>query len=357
MKSEVYFVPLKSKDLKERCAALEKVLERARPFTEYKKGEFIPVKLTIGDKDCVYNVSPELVKIVVSGIKAAQAKPFLFDTNVIYQGERMNAVDHLNLAESKGFTHSKVGAPFIIADGVFGQDGQQFKIQSDIIGAIKVPSFVGMLDSLVVLSHATGHIVSGYAGAIKNVAMGMVARATKQVEHSSLKPSVMENKCTACGCCIKICPVQAISFVKDKARINQKVCLGCGECLAACKFYAVSVNWQEDARIFAKRMAEVALAILNNFKNKFYITFAFDITKECDCISNAKEKMLSRDLGILVSRDIVSLDKATLDLLGLEESKDPYLKEAEKIGRDIFSYAAQKGLGNLEYTLINPDED
>ncbi len=58
------------------------------------------------------------------------------------------------------------------------------------------------------------------------------------------------------------------------------------------------------------------------------------------------------DLGIFASRDIVSLDKATLDLLEPHETKDPYLKEAEKIGKDMFAYAAKKGLGNLEYNLI-----
>ncbi len=267
MKSEVYFVPVKSKDIKERCLGLEKLLAHTKPFAEYKKDEFVPVKLTIGDLACVYNIIPELVKIIIAGIKARKAKPFLFDTNVIYQGERMNAADHLNLVQPKGFCHTKVGAPFIIADGVFGRDGHHFKIQSDIIKEIKVPSFVGMLDSLVVLSHATGHIVSGYAGAIKNIAMGMVARSTKQVEHSSLKPSVIEKKCTVCGCCIKICPAAAISFGKEKAFIDQKLCLGCGECLAACKFHAIYVNWHEDAGIFARRMVEVAASILDKFKN------------------------------------------------------------------------------------------
>jgi len=352
MKSEVYFVPLKNKDSGERCAALKKLLERAEPFAGYKKDEFVPVKLTIGDAACIYHVSPQLVKIIVAGIKAVQAKPFLFDTNVIYHGERMNAVDHLNLAQSKGFGYEHIGAPFIIADGVFGHDGSRLKVESNIISEIKAPSFIGMLDSLVVLSHATGHIVSGYAGAIKNVAMGMVARSTKQVEHSSLKPSVIENKCLACGCCIKICPAAAISLVREKAQINQKLCLGCGECLVACKYHAINVNWREDAVVFAKRMVDAAHCILDKFKNKFFITFAFDITKECDCISGPKEKIISQDLGILASRDIVSLDKAVLDLLEPQDSKDPYIREAEKIGKDMFAYADKKGLGSLDYELV-----
>ena len=122
-----------------------------------------------------------------------------------------------------------MGAPFIVADGVFGQDGKEFVINASEIHKIRVPSFVGMLDSLVVLSHATGHIVSGYAGAIKNVAMGISCRSTKQVQHSSLKPRVIEKKCTACGCCVAICPAKAILLKEGEAFIEQKVCVGCGE--------------------------------------------------------------------------------------------------------------------------------
>ncbi|MDP2911096.1 MAG: 4Fe-4S binding protein, partial [Candidatus Omnitrophota bacterium] len=163
MKSDVYFIEVKTNDLEARCDSLQKLLEKVNPFKDYKKDEFIPVKLTIGDSQCVYNIHPELVKIAVSEIKKVKARPFLFDTNVIYKGERLNA---------------------------------------------------------------TGHILSGYAGAIKNVAMGMVSKPTKQVQHSSLKPHIIEKKCTSCGCCIRICPAEAISFKKEKAFIDQTKCIG-----------------------------------------------------------------------------------------------------------------------------------
>ncbi len=242
-KSDVYFIESKANDLDARSDALQKLLEKVNPFKDYKKDEFVAVKLTIGDSQCVYNIQPELVKVAISEIKKLKAKPFLFDTNVIYKGERLNAVDHLTLAQTKGFGYTKIGAPFIIADGLFGQDGKEHTIGSDYIKKIKAHSFIGSLDNLVVLSHATGHILSGYAGALKNVGMGMVSKPTKQAHHSSLKPHVIEKKCTACGSCIKICPVQAISFKKEKAFIDQLKCLGCGECLCACKFDAIFINW------------------------------------------------------------------------------------------------------------------
>ncbi|MDO8748440.1 MAG: DUF362 domain-containing protein [Candidatus Omnitrophota bacterium] len=364
MKSEVYFIPLNSKDIQQRVLALEKLNDRLSPFLAYKKDELVPVKLTIGDSTCVYNISPQLVKVISAGIKKRAAKPFLFDTSVIYSGRRQNAFDHLTLAQDKGFGYVKVGAPFIIADGLLGQDGREYETGSPIIPKIKVPSFVGMLDSLVVLTHATGHIVSVYGGAIKNVAMGMSCRATKQLQHSSLKPSIIEKKCSSCGCCIAVCPVRAISYKpegsglashsqshnkNDKAFINQELCVGCAECICACNFDAVSINWKEDPRVFCRRMIDTAKTILSKFKNKIFITLALDITKECDCISTKDEKMISEDIGILASTDILSLDKAVVDLINQDHRR--HFKDAG-VYEDMFSYGSSQGLGNLEYNLI-----
>ncbi|HAZ10550.1 MAG: hypothetical protein A2047_02425 [Omnitrophica bacterium GWA2_41_15] len=362
MKSDVYLIKVKTNALEARCDSLQKLLEKVNPFRDYKKDEFIPIKLTIGDSQCVYNIPPELVKIIVSDIKKTKAKPFLFDTNVIYKGERLNAVDHLTLAQSKGFGYAKVGASFIIADGIFGQDGKEYAIDSDYIKKIKIPSFIGSLENLLVLSHATGHILSGYAGAIKNIAMGMVSRPTKQVQHSSLKPHVIDKKCTACGYCVKICPANAISPLTPPSPqrgegkgegyvIDQTKCLGCGECLCACKFYAISINWSEDHAIFAKRMVEVAHFILSKFKNKFFITFGLDITKECDCISTKNELIFSENIGILASRDPLSIDKAMIDLINKDKDlfKETGLLDTHKT---MFDYGYKKGLGALDYNII-----
>ncbi len=349
--SDVYFIKSDNGGMAGGASALKRLLGEVEPFSGYGRGEFVPVKLTIGDAPCVYQVNPALVKIVVSSIKKAGARPFLFDTSVIYKGGRQNAVDHLNLAQAKGFGQKETGAPFIIADGLLGQDGKEFTLGAKNINKIKVPSFIGMLDSLVVLSHATGHILSRYAGAIKNVAMGMSCRPTKQVQHSSLKPSVAAQKCTACGCCIVVCPVNAVSYVSRKAYIDQKICIGCGECICACKFDAIHINWSEDPHVFCRRMVEVADFILSKFKNKFFINFALDVTKECDCISTKDEPMAAEDLGILASGDPVSLDKATMDLIGRHKRGD-YFSNKTDIYEKMFEYAAKEGLGSAEYNLI-----
>lgn len=349
MKSDVYFSPVVETQLLFRQEALRRILDAVALRLVYQPDEIVPVKITIGDSAAVHHVCPELVKSVISRIQSQQAKPFLFDTGVIYHGRRQNAVDHLTLAQKKGFGQSQTGAPFIVADGVLGQDGKEYELNAGHIKKIRVPAFIGMLESLVVLSHATGHILSGYAGAIKNVAMGMSCRATKQVQHSSLKPSIIKDKCTACGCCAVICPVGAIGLEEKKtARIDTGVCVGCGECLCACKFDAVYVNWEEDVDSFSSRMDEVANFILSKFKKKIFITFAFDVTQECDCISTKDDELISKNIGILASTDPLALDRATVDLL----SDDLHFLKEHRAYERMFEYAASIGLGNLDYRFV-----
>ena len=40
-----------------------------------------------------------------------------------------------------------------------------------------------------------------------------------------------QNRCVACGVCVKVCPKDAISIYKGcYARIDEEKCIGCGIC-------------------------------------------------------------------------------------------------------------------------------
>ena len=349
MKSEVYLGRLTKRQKRSDC--LLSLLNTCEGYlSQFKKGGFVGIKMTIGDEKNTGYIKPEIVRVLIENLKDRGAKPFVFDTNVIYKGSRQNAVDHLNLAYQKGFTPHNLGCPYIIADSVFGTDSKTLKADFKHVKSIKVPSLVGVLEDIVVLTHVTGHIMSGYAGSIKNVAMGMASRAGKQIQHSSLKPMINVKTCTLCGCCIAMCPVSAISDTSGKVFINSKLCIGCGECISACKFDAVKINWREDTDIFVERMAEYACGILSHIKRKIIINCAFDITEECDCISSDDPK-ITDDIGIFVSKDILSADKACFDLL--TKNGDIFSrKEMKKTHLHQFKYAEKIGLGSLNYTLI-----
>lgn len=43
--------------------------------------------------------------------------------------------------------------------------------------------------------------------------------------------AVDEKACVACGCCVKVCPLQAIAVVRGiKAQVDESRCVGCGKC-------------------------------------------------------------------------------------------------------------------------------
>jgi uncharacterized Fe-S center protein len=349
MKSAVYFNRIAKGERGQDC--FKALLERIDPYiSQFTKGSFVGIKMTIGDKGSTGYIKPEIVSVLVKKLKKQGAKPFVFDTNVIYKGQRQNAVDHLNLAYHKGFTPGKLGCPYIIADSVFGTDSKSLKVDSGRIKEIKVPSLVNVLEDLIVLTHITGHVMSGHAGSIKNVAMGMASRAGKQIQHSSVKPVINVAKCTLCGTCIEVCPVSAISELSGKAFINSNLCVGCGECIAACKLDAVNINWREDPLVFIERMAEYAAGILSKMKRKMFINFATDITLECDCICGDDQRIVD-DVGIFASEDILAVDKACYDMLSSERD---IFSRGGKINAHThqFQYAREIGLGSLGYELI-----
>jgi Pyruvate/2-oxoacid:ferredoxin oxidoreductase delta subunit len=74
------------------------------------------------------------------------------------------------------------------------------------------------------------------------------------VHTSNYLASVDEEKCKACGRCVKNCPVMAIdvkatSFGDAHAEIDEELCLGCGVCHIACKNKAMSMKAREK-RVF-----------------------------------------------------------------------------------------------------------
>jgi len=50
---------------------------------------------------------------------------------------------------------------------------------------------------------------------------------------------VDKDKCTGCGACIDICPVQAIKIENQKAVISQD-CIECTACISQCPNQAIS---------------------------------------------------------------------------------------------------------------------
>ena len=129
--------------------------------------------------------------------------------------------------------------PVIMADGIHGDEEVEVDINGEIYRKVKIASLLSRIQGLIVATHFTGHIVSGFGGALKNMGMGLASRRGKMIQHSTSKPLIKKKKCTACGECIRWCPADAIEFKEGKAEIDPGLCIGCAECLAVCRFDAV----------------------------------------------------------------------------------------------------------------------
>jgi NADH-quinone oxidoreductase subunit F len=61
-----------------------------------------------------------------------------------------------------------------------------------------------------------------------------------QVCAELVKFEVVEEKCTKCGICYKVCPVGAIDWKKNEyAKIDKDKCIKCKACIIACPFKAI----------------------------------------------------------------------------------------------------------------------
>ena len=57
------------------------------------------------------------------------------------------------------------------------------------------------------------------------------------------KAVVDAKACVACGCCVKICPLQAIEIVGGvTARVEQEKCVGCGKCARECPASVIEIQ-------------------------------------------------------------------------------------------------------------------
>lgn len=54
---------------------------------------------------------------------------------------------------------------------------------------------------------------------------------------------VDENTCVACGCCVKVCPKDAIEVWKGiVAKIDREKCVGCGKCARECPASVIEIQ-------------------------------------------------------------------------------------------------------------------
>jgi len=78
------------------------------------------------------------------------------------------------------------------------------------------------------------------AGAVNALARRMPRVLPRFIlDQLSIKPSVIEHRCSGCSECEKICPVGAISISGEMAKIDYGICIQCMCCHEVCRFNAI----------------------------------------------------------------------------------------------------------------------
>jgi uncharacterized Fe-S center protein len=369
--SKVYFTSARVKKWKyaeSMPGKLERLLREINLDRYFEPKEWVAVKTHFGSEGAHRTVRAIFLRKIVDALKMAGTKPFVTDT------VRIMGLDYIEVANQNGINQLSVGAPVVLADGLYGQDNVMVQA-GDILGEIAIASVIHDVPAMVVCSHVKGHINAGYAGAIKNLAMGGVSarhrhcgwKCGRGAMHTIGEGKLIwdDQKCTFCYQCKEICPLDCIEFKDGCLTYDSERCWRCGRCTRVCPEGGLTLPGDDE--LFMKSLAEATRAVLGTFKpgKVLYINFLTEIQPECDCMPAAEVPVI-QDLGILVSTDIVSVEQASIDMLRHSKPLPSSLAADENIvdGEDILmkihhkpymlqlDEAVRLGLGDRVYELV-----
>ncbi|KZX16524.1 NAD(P)H-quinone oxidoreductase subunit I, chloroplastic [Methanobrevibacter cuticularis] len=372
MTSNVYFSNLRARsDDNNKGNKLVKLFKKAKFNELFDEKDLIGLKIHFGERGNDSYISPTLIRYVVDEIKKTGANPFLTDTNTLYHGMRHDSVNHFITAILNGFSYSVVEAPIIIADGLSSENEVLVDINQKHVKSAKIAGDIINADGLLVASHFKGHGLSGFGGAVKNLAMGCATIAGKLEQHECAKP-IMTEDCINCGVCFKVCPVDAIAkeYVEVKQDYEYSIvydkCIACMNCWDGCPEESIDLDWEKEIPEFIERMAEYALASVKGKSKKVgYINFLTNITPDCDCVPWSDAPIVP-DIGFLASSDPVAIDAASVHLINQQKGnsdsmlhkncghgEDKFQGVWENVdGTQLLRYSEKIGLGSQDFRLI-----
>lgn len=229
----------------------------------------------------------------------------IVETNTYYEGDRYTTDVHRKTIEKNGWTFCPVdildeeGTTMLPLHG-----GKYFKEMS-------VGSHTRNYDSLLVLTHFKGHTQGGFGGSNKNLAIGMAdGRIGKAMIHT----------------------------------------------------YPHSNNqWSIAKEEFMERMVESTKATLEFFKDQIaFVNVMRNMSVSCDCEGIRAEPVVTPNVGILASLDLLAIDQACVDIVYAmkEEEKHALVERMEsRHGLRQLSYMKEMGMGNDRYVLIDLDNN
>ena len=263
----------------------------------------IGIKLHTGEKHGP-NIIPR--SWVEALIKEDLPDAVIVETNTYYDGDRYTTDKHRETLKVNGWTF----CPVDIMD-----DGEQtvaFPVKG---GKWFTEMYMGKnlenYNSLFVLTHFKGHTMGGFGGSAKNIGIGCAdGRIGKAMIHT----------------------------VEGSAE-----------------------QWSISKEEFMERMMESAKAVVDHFgKNITFVNVLRNMSVSCDCEGMAAQPVVTPNIGIVASLDILAVDQASVDLVYALKDGDrkALVKRIQsRHGLRQLTYMKELGMGNDRYHLIDIDND
>ncbi len=343
---------------------LQKILNELG-LKEAVKGKKVVVKMHLGANLSFSTVHPFLAHLIIRTIKEGGGDPFI-----------VNIMEQYKDAWTRGYTAVTLGCPIYPVAGPKDRYYIEKEVNYKSLKTIKMGGLMTEADVLVTVSHVKGHNTCGFGAAIKNLALGCYTQETRWGLHRVMQydpywfPAERADLKEHIEKLIKACPYGAIKYEKERLRVIFDICNQCMRCVNVDEDGCLKIKLENFAS-FQEAMSITTGFVLEHFdpENTFYINVALDITQYCDCWGITTGNILP-DLGILGSKDIVAIDKASLDLLknkplieenvsnNLEIIRDPRLHPFARIHgpyKDPYlqvKYCEERKLGTSNYEII-----
>ncbi len=283
-----------TRDLSE--AGLQKIYDKLSSVLTGK----VAVKLHTGEAQGPNIIPRPWVKAL---LETRLPEATIVETNSYYEGTRYTTEEHRKTLAINGWTFCPVD--IADADGAVElpvNGGKWFDVMH--VGKT-LPDY----DSLLALTHFKGHTRGGFGGSNKNIGIGCAdGRIGKKEIHTAV---------------------------------------GSDE------------QWSIGNEEFMERMTESTKAVLDYFDGRAcFINVMRNMSVNCDCDGVNAEPVVTPDIGILGSLDILAVDAACVDLIySLPENggKDLIERMESRHAMRQQSYMKELGMGNDRYTLIDLD--
>lgn len=95
---------------------------------------------------------------------------------------------------------------------------------------------------------------STYASGGKKKSGFIMRNLMKMMRAYALRPVVLRERCTACGDCVRACPVQMVQIHRGKAKVDHSKCIRCYACHEMCTSQAIVLRRSFGGQVTAKMM-------------------------------------------------------------------------------------------------------